>query len=322
MDHSSSAHAAYLTIYVLRRMDHCTDLTREPRKYSPATPNDCTGSSMDVHGPKKPGCSVNSPPRLPDPCSTYYFFEPVARRRSCPPPQIAGLVADGSDRRPLLFCGSERRTATRMKRLAFKLVVFLLLGALVNVAVAWECARQAHFDPYRLKWDTGSVLRDTDTITFLQLRVFGASRVMMNFWVHPAPANAPSAPARSLPYWVNSALYQWDDDLDGYPIDSAGIPLRCLRCLWTNNWILYDGVPLHSDQFMWVEGLGRSALPTRVIWPGFLINTLFYAAILCTLWSAPFTARRLIRGHRCRCVKCGYDLRHAEHEVCPECGSS
>ena len=67
------------------------------------------------------------------------------------------------------------------------------------------------------------------------------------------------------------------------------------------------------------EGFVPRALPVRPIWPGFAINTLFYAAIV---WMpfAPFVLRRHIRRKRGRCLKCGYDLRGAEHEVCPECG--
>ncbi len=61
-------------------------------------------------------------------------------------------------------------------------------------------------------------------------------------------------------------------------------------------------------------------LPLHPLWPGFAINTIFYAAILWLLTLGPFTARRIIRHKRNRCINCGYDLRGAEHEVCPECG--
>ena len=63
------------------------------------------------------------------------------------------------------------------------------------------------------------------------------------------------------------------------------------------------------------------ALPLRPIWPGFAINTVFYAAILWLLAFGLFAARRVIRRKRGLCLKCGYDLRGAEHEVCPECGA-
>ena len=36
--------------------------------------------------------------------------------------------------------------------------------------------------------------------------------------------------------------------------------------------------------------------------------------------EAIIAARRLIRRKRGLCIKCGYDLRGTEHEVCPECG--
>ncbi len=65
--------------------------------------------------------------------------------------------------------------------------------------------------------------------------------------------------------------------------------------------------------------LSPRALPLRPIWPGFAVNTIFYAALLW-LPFAPFTLRRLIRRRRGLCPACGYDLRHAEHEGCPECG--
>ncbi len=64
------------------------------------------------------------------------------------------------------------------------------------------------------------------------------------------------------------------------------------------------------------------ALPLRPIWPGFAINTAFYAAILWLLTLGPLTTRRMIRRKRGDCIKCGYDLRGAEHEVCPECGAA
>ena len=63
-------------------------------------------------------------------------------------------------------------------------------------------------------------------------------------------------------------------------------------------------------------------LPLRPIWPGFAINTLFYAAILWLLTFGPFATRRFIRDKRGRCVKCGYDLRGSSGGGggCPECG--
>ena len=40
---------------------------------------------------------------------------------------------------------------------------------------------------------------------------------------------------------------------------------------------------------------GAKALPLRPIWPGFAVNTLFYAALLWLLIPGPFVLRRFIR---------------------------
>ena len=58
--------------------------------------------------------------------------------------------------------------------------------------------------------------------------------------------------------------------------------------------------------------------PYRPIWPGFAINTLFYAAILWLLIPGPFALRRFIRVRRSLCPKCAYPT--GESEVCTECG--
>ena len=64
-------------------------------------------------------------------------------------------------------------------------------------------------------------------------------------------------------------------------------------------------------------------LPLRPIWPGFAINTLFYAVALWLLFAAPFALRRRRRIKRGWCLKCGYDLRAAptDSTACPEYGT-
>ena len=60
--------------------------------------------------------------------------------------------------------------------------------------------------------------------------------------------------------------------------------------------------------------------PLRPLWPGFAINTLFYATILWLLVPGPFVLRRFLRVRRGLCVACGYDLRGDFSQGCPECG--
>lgn len=71
----------------------------------------------------------------------------------------------------------------------------------------------------------------------------------------------------------------------------------------------------------------RRALPLRPLWPGFAINTIFYAAIAWAGWmlcyAAPFALRRRLRIRRGQCTACGYSLRGRENvsDICPECGA-
>ena len=81
----------------------------------------------------------------------------------------------------------------------------------------------------------------------------------------------------------------------------------------------------------WQSGEERW-LPLRPIFPGFIINTLFYAAIWFGVFFGVGFVKRAIRKKRGRCVKCGYDLRGQRHQAteasrdqghavgCPECG--
>ena len=59
-------------------------------------------------------------------------------------------------------------------------------------------------------------------------------------------------------------------------------------------------------------------LPLRPIWPGFAVNTLFYAAVLWLLIPGPFVLRRVIRVRRGLCPACAYP--RGESDVCSECG--
>ncbi|MEQ9097114.1 MAG: hypothetical protein RIE32_12720 [Phycisphaerales bacterium] len=68
--------------------------------------------------------------------------------------------------------------------------------------------------------------------------------------------------------------------------------------------------------------LHRFALPLLPLWPGFLINTLFYALLLFGAWRLPGVLRRALRRRRGRCVRCGYEREGLDpHAACPECGA-
>jgi hypothetical protein len=56
------------------------------------------------------------------------------------------------------------------------------------------------------------------------------------------------------------------------------------------------------------------------IWPGFAINTIFYAAILWLLFFAPGSVRRPFRRRRGLCPTCACPV--GTSPVCTECGAA
>jgi hypothetical protein len=72
-----------------------------------------------------------------------------------------------------------------------------------------------------------------------------------------------------------------------------------------------------------LTGDDQRALPTRPIWLGFAINTIFYAAILALLFYGPGKVRRLIRIRRSQCPACGFIIASGTcaNGLCSECGA-
>ncbi len=194
-----------------------------------------------------------------------------------------------------------------MKRCLIKLVLFLLLGAVVNVAVAWGCAaRRSTWPTYRsenhlpdkgeLRWwhdnaPDGFVARPAEVGGFYGL---GTSVVVMLDRQLEASTSAPS----------NVIRYR------------AGLPMRTFE---GSVWVDMNRRRVTEQHAVKIWG-DRPPIPFQLLWVGFAINTIFYAAILWLLTLGPFTARRMIRRKRGHCIKCGYDLRGDFSAGCPECG--
>ena len=62
----------------------------------------------------------------------------------------------------------------------------------------------------------------------------------------------------------------------------------------------------------------RVGVPLLPLWPGFAINTVFYAAILWMLFASPFAMRRHRRIKRGLCPACAYPV--GTSDKCSECG--
>ncbi|UCD76578.1 MAG: hypothetical protein JSV91_06570 [Phycisphaerales bacterium] len=175
----------------------------------------------------------------------------------------------------------------------FTVVRVLLLGAVVNFAVAWSyftINRNRIAQPVRdVEMD---VILQTHRIMAFDEDEFGeASGLAYSYAYRDCSRNGESCSV-------------WDLSV-GWPVPALGNPLTDRPVIWWNR----RGVPQWRQSPLW-----------RPVWPGFALNTALYAGML---WLA-FPGRRLWRCHlrrkRGRCPDCGYDLRGDLATGCPECG--
>ena len=215
-----------------------------------------------------------------------------------------------------------------MKRRLLIIAIFLLLGAVVNVAVAWGCAVVA---PEYRTLQVQTVERDGGREAFLLLAAFGSEIV------RPAGASSPwekiFRPALRLSpsHSVWGVARRRGPKSSGVSVEEAnGWPALCLRW-YSSGRKVHGGLDLGGTRSYAIlvdgttrsptgGGVGNRTIPLVPIWPGFAVNTLFYATLLWLLIPGPFALRRFLRLRRGLCPKCAYPI--GESSVCTECGGA
>ena len=209
-----------------------------------------------------------------------------------------------------------------VKRHALKLLVFLLLGAIINVAVAWACALTCYPIPSSKPLKGWFASRDNPNHGFIVLKYdrFGST------WVKALSSTrrTESDDAGAIcPYWsvFPAVLHQREsrtlaNQANGWPLRSLSCRLDLGRDAGGNpEWLAHQALQL-PDSF--------PVDPTYVFLPydpiaaGFAINTIFYAAILWMMFVMPFAIRRRRRIKRGVCPACAYPVGTTER--CTECG--
>ena len=217
-----------------------------------------------------------------------------------------------------------------MKRRLFTLALFLLLGAVVNVVVAWGLAYW--LNPFvNIEQHAWSFSPDESWSVSRRSQV-GLDYVSYRFespYDRELYKNTVILPRSLLPDWGDlqnpkESTYReavalgwpmlacWSSIKSGF----IGDPKRT-ELLGGLNIGRWEGEERHQGSVLYST---EQVLPFRPIPWGFLINTIFYALLLWLLTLGPFTARRMIRRKRGRCIKCGYDMRGDFSSGCPECG--
>lgn len=196
------------------------------------------------------------------------------------------------------------------RRVFLGVTIHLVIGAAVSILVAWLCA----FLP---------------SPSFTGVWLAPGNSLVADGDLPPQPERGPPTVPKPMwmrSIWLDSASVtesgeRQEDDMHVVE-QRQGFPFRCVR-----EWSVSrgDSAAAYADQGRWtIIGTWPDGLhvPVSIMWPGFALNTLFYAAIAWGLWQVPLAIRRRGRRRRNRCVSCGYDRAGLGiGAACPECGT-
>jgi hypothetical protein len=210
------------------------------------------------------------------------------------------------------------------RRIAAAALAWLIVGALANVGVTWAIA----FAPsQRLE------------AVYLAYSVAKRKPQVLPAWPMRMPAmqvdyKGTETQEFSTPWVTVISAWMWPRGADGGSQVSAwegGWPARSLVYIFVarQGWAFKPESrylsPIRLDGTSTaIPGTGTLVLlPTHPLWPGFLINSIFYSFVAWGVWQIPLALRRWRRRHRGQCVKCGYDRAGlAAGAACPECGGA
>jgi hypothetical protein len=200
-----------------------------------------------------------------------------------------------------------------MKRRATKVVLFLLLGAIVNVAVAWAC---------HLTLEERSAESLTRKPTQSEIEWWRQQKPAA-FVAEPYGVVEWRRPGRTTVTLTQNAL-------EGF-VATFGDRCQLLRSGWPCpsmeqfSWNSpAKAIAVNADAMLipptWQWPFAERNLPLRPHWPGFIVNTLVYALTLWIFFAALGRMRRMIRRRRGLCPACAYPV--GQSPTCTECGAA
>lgn len=185
-------------------------------------------------------------------------------------------------------------------------MVCLVLGAIVNVAVAWSLSafvNHSHIegvDPVEAQfiWRAYAQQRPSEPQSFECVMIRGAGSTMITVFPEYSRTEI-----EVQPDWV----VMW-------------------RCGWPKN-SFAAGIDFYGPQERWTCALKNpisfgalpSILPYQPLSVGLIVNTTFFAALVWLCIRGPVEARRRWREYKHRCGACGYP--RGASPVCTECGA-
>lgn len=237
----------------------------------------------------------------------------------------------------MMMAMGTRRRMLGVRCIIKRVIGFLLLGAIVNVAVAWGCVvksvRNNPYCPHSFTQPRVSVTEEAWLQCFDERfvlfedglwRILGDSHalgfsrreyVRLPTYLEATPGGGSGPGGGFYVAWVGITRSGWPAKaMHSYDLLSE-------RMSVTRDRIHFDSVVM-DVKVNFGGSIVHCPLPLRPIWPGFAINTIFYAAFLWLLFAASgYVRRRFIRGRikRGLCPACAYPV--GSSEVCTECGA-
>ena len=208
-----------------------------------------------------------------------------------------------------------------MKRRIFKLGLFLLLlsgGAIINIAVAWGCVLSLPpmFEiPMNEVTDSSRVIPQEEVVELLRnhfhdsgIRMRPGEEQLIGGWGEEQQRLGWKTIEASLT--DHDLMFLLETRLAGWPSYSFEGWFDSDNRRIEEDYRRRYGVLLLPEWAMPQQGVRRliDFLPWHPIWPGFAINTIFYAAIVWMLFAAPFQFRRRRRIKRGLCPACAYPV--------------
>ncbi len=188
------------------------------------------------------------------------------------------------------------------------IALYLVLGAVTTVAVAWVCAVQVK------QLFLGYTAIDDEDAAWWSRRAPAAYRDGPADWVLTRQGIGVQERSLWAPVRIGSARR-----VTRHRRIRVGWPLHALEgVLWTTP---DPKRSVTAEAILEVTGRGgaRERLPLRPLWPGFLVDSIAGGAVLWLLVNTPRGVRRLGRRLRSRCPGCGYPV--GSSPVCTECGA-
>ncbi len=212
-----------------------------------------------------------------------------------------------------------------MKQAIRRVAAFVLIGAAINIAVAWSCiaaARTSGSKPFapalsdsRWALDAPAELPVQSGVPSFSNQHFGVSRMswQVRLW-REQPRNAGDVEKTAeRSYTVNLVDCGWP-----------------MRSLWYRKFGLEPESPRPGGAMAWLRRgvwltpdtpgvrMFPMVLAIAPLWGGFAVNSLLYGALVAVPVMLPGAVRRAVRRRRGQCEACAYPI--GASAVCTECG--